>query len=194
MKILLTLFVLLFSPSVFSDDISDFQIEGMSIGDSLLDYFSDKEINNGFLVYSSTSNIFFQNALRSPKYKVYDIVDFSLKNNDNNHIIYGITGGIFFNKDFNDCLAKKDEIEKDISLIFINAERIDYGTWQHPYDESKKSTITQVEFNLDISNDSIVLSCYDWSKKITKELGWTDNLSISIWSKEYADWVRENPT
>ena len=44
MKILLTLFVLLFSSSVFADDISDFQIEGMSIGDSLLDYFTKKEI------------------------------------------------------------------------------------------------------------------------------------------------------
>ena len=44
MKILLTLFVLLFSPSVLAEDISDFQIEGMSVGDSLLDYFSEEEI------------------------------------------------------------------------------------------------------------------------------------------------------
>ena len=44
MKILLTFFVLLFSSSVFADDISDFQIEGMSIGDSLLDYLSKDEI------------------------------------------------------------------------------------------------------------------------------------------------------
>ena len=40
------LFLFLFSFSVpsFADDISDFEIEGMSIGDSLLDYFSEKEI------------------------------------------------------------------------------------------------------------------------------------------------------
>ena len=44
MKTLLTLFVLFFSSSVFADDISDFQIEGMSIGDSLLEYFSEEEI------------------------------------------------------------------------------------------------------------------------------------------------------
>ena len=29
-----------------ADDIKDFQIEGMSIGDSLLDYFSEEEITN----------------------------------------------------------------------------------------------------------------------------------------------------
>ena len=44
MKILLTLFVLLFSSSMFADDISDFQIEGMSIGDSALDFFSKVDI------------------------------------------------------------------------------------------------------------------------------------------------------
>ena len=46
MKTFLTLFVLLFSSSVVAEDISDFQIEGMSIGDSLLDYFSEKKIRN----------------------------------------------------------------------------------------------------------------------------------------------------
>ena len=46
MKILLTLFVLLFSSSVVAEDISDFEIEGMSIGDSSLDYFSNQEIEN----------------------------------------------------------------------------------------------------------------------------------------------------
>ena len=31
--------------SVKADDIRDFQIEGISVGDSLLDYYSEKEIN-----------------------------------------------------------------------------------------------------------------------------------------------------
>ena len=46
MKILLTIFVFLFSSSVFADDISDFEIGEMSIGDSLLNYFSKDEIEN----------------------------------------------------------------------------------------------------------------------------------------------------
>ncbi len=42
------LFLILFSLSApsFADDIRDFEIEGMSIGDSLLDYFSEEEITN----------------------------------------------------------------------------------------------------------------------------------------------------
>ena len=48
MKILLTLFVLFFSSLLFAEDISDFEIEGMSIGDSLLDYMSEDEIMDAF--------------------------------------------------------------------------------------------------------------------------------------------------
>ena len=44
MKTLLTLFVLLFSSTAVADDISDFQIEGMSIGDSLLKHYDKNEI------------------------------------------------------------------------------------------------------------------------------------------------------
>ena len=47
MKRLLTILILIFTlqtPS-WADDIRDFQIEGMSIGDSALDYFDKQEIN-----------------------------------------------------------------------------------------------------------------------------------------------------
>ena len=47
MKKLLTLLFSIFllsSYSVFADDISDFSIEGISIGDSLLDYMTEEEI------------------------------------------------------------------------------------------------------------------------------------------------------
>jgi hypothetical protein len=47
MKKLLTFLFSLFllsSPSVFADDISDFEIEGISIGDSLLDYITEDKI------------------------------------------------------------------------------------------------------------------------------------------------------
>ena len=44
MKTLLILFVLLFSSSVVAGDVSDFEIEGVSFGDSLLDFMSKEEI------------------------------------------------------------------------------------------------------------------------------------------------------
>ena len=47
MRVFLSVSILIFSFQSWAkgDDISDFEIEGMSIGDSLLDYFSKNEIN-----------------------------------------------------------------------------------------------------------------------------------------------------
>ena len=49
MRAFITVLVLIFSLQSFTkaDDISDFEIEGMSLGESLLDFFSEEEILNG---------------------------------------------------------------------------------------------------------------------------------------------------
>jgi hypothetical protein len=54
-KLLLSLFLFgfLISPSVFADDISNFPIEGISIGDSLLDYMTEEEIMSNKINYFS---------------------------------------------------------------------------------------------------------------------------------------------
>ena len=54
MKKFLAVLILIFTLQTPSqaDDIRDFQIEGMSIGDSLLDYFSEEEIINKQNSYS----------------------------------------------------------------------------------------------------------------------------------------------
>jgi len=46
MRVFIAVIVLIFSLQSWTkaDDIRDFQIEGISIGDSLLDYFSEEEI------------------------------------------------------------------------------------------------------------------------------------------------------
>ena len=46
MRFFLLILVLIssFQSLTKADDITDFQIEGMSVGDSLLDYYSEKEI------------------------------------------------------------------------------------------------------------------------------------------------------
>ena len=46
--ILILILTLSFQSLTKADDIRDFQIEGMSIGDSALDYFNKKEIRKKF--------------------------------------------------------------------------------------------------------------------------------------------------
>ena len=106
------LFLILFSFSApsFADDISDFQIEGISIGDSLLDHFSKKEIEKGSKEnYKSNKFVGVQLSLQS--YELYEDIQIHYKPNEN-YIIGSVLGGIFFDN-INDCYSKKDEVVAD---------------------------------------------------------------------------------
>ena len=75
-----------------ADDISDFQIEGMSIGDSLLDYMSEEEIKaNTYDVYSylkdKTFGLAAFNTLAGYNFSKYEAVQIEFMKNDKNYII-----------------------------------------------------------------------------------------------------------
>ena len=54
-KFLTIIFLVLFSTNIsYAEDISDFQIEGISVGDSLLDHYSEREIIEGSKGLKST--------------------------------------------------------------------------------------------------------------------------------------------
>jgi hypothetical protein len=48
LKLFLAAFILIFNLSFFAkaEDLNEFEIEGMSIGNSLLDYFTEEQIKN----------------------------------------------------------------------------------------------------------------------------------------------------
>ena len=114
-KIFAYLFLLLFTLQTLSqadvagDDIRDFQIEGMTVGDSLLDYFSEEEIKieKKYLYKYPNSNKFFQLSFESEKFDTFDFVQVHLKNNDNKYEIFSIAGVVVFHNDIQACLKKK---------------------------------------------------------------------------------------
>ena len=66
MRIILTLLIIIFSIQSLTkaDDIRDFEIEGMSIGDSLLDYYSEDVILNATTTkYPASSKSLISSAL-----------------------------------------------------------------------------------------------------------------------------------
>ena len=109
MKILITLFVLFFSSLVFAEDISDYEIEGMSIGDSLLEYFSDEIINAKI----KNSAFYFDNSkfmiilFEDSSFSTYQFVQVTLKPNDDQYFIHSLTGKIIYNKETDECFKKK---------------------------------------------------------------------------------------
>ena len=92
-KRFLIILVLIFNlPNLsIADDISDFQIEGMSIGDSALDYFSEKEINS-FLIIKYPSSEKFIGRESDLSFNNYDQVSFHFKKKDKNYKIVSLKG------------------------------------------------------------------------------------------------------
>ena len=183
--------LLFISAPSYADDIRDFQIEGMSIGDSLLDYFSEEKITNSNRHYPYLDNEFYTVGFdRENSFEVYDTVEIHLKTDDKKYKIYSVDGIIYYLNNIDDCYKKKDEIEKELSEIFKDAKKTDYGTTKHAGDKSGKSTMTSIYWKFD-SRDFVTLECYDWSKEIETTKNWRDHLRISVVKKELDIWIRE---
>ena len=184
------LFLVLFSFSTpsFADDIRDFQIEGMSIGDSLLDYFSKKEIKDNTNINYYTNNKYTSVEFSElPSFKIYDSVEFDYKTDDKKYIIVAISGGIFCEKNIEKCKKEQKEIDLDISNMFENAQK-DVSKDKHSVDKSGKSTTSQINFWFK-SGEVVSIELLDWSEKITNEKGWTDNVSVSFRAEEFNDFL-----
>ena len=189
------LFLLLFSfqTSSWADDIRDFQIEGMSLGNSLLDYLSEKQISDE--IKSSNAFVYKNNKFvaiyfpGSQNSEVYDFVGVTFKPNDKKYIIHEIKGYLNFPNKLEDCLKKRDSIDSKLSEVFKEAERTS-DTISHAFDKSGKSRQYSVWYTFDTG--FIEITCHDWSKKITKKNNWPDTLQVNIDSKEFEDFIEND--
>ena len=123
MKRFLAILILIFTlqtPS-WADDIRDFQIEGMSVGDSLLDYFSEKEIEDNIQRTSFKNKKYTKFEMyMHDSFKTYETVQVFFKKNDEKYKIYFVSGALFDkNINIKNC-KKKDEIAEEISKSISN--------------------------------------------------------------------------
>ena len=122
MKVFITVLILIFSLQSWTkaDDIRDFQIEGMSVGDSLLDYYSKDKIIDGKINDKYKSKKFYQIAIEDNKFENYEEMIFHLKANDNNFIIHSMSGTIAI--EINKCLKKRNTKYNNIPMVKIRVE------------------------------------------------------------------------
>lgn len=174
-----------------ANDIKEFQIEGMSIGDSALKYFSKDQINsNKYFAYPLKT--YFQTYIRTPNSKMYNSVQLSIKDGDNNFIIESIEGGILPIK-FTVCKKQKKKIEKEIMEAFPGL-KVTFGKEKSMWSDSKSREIT-TDFYLNTSflNGGVIrVICVDRSKQIEDEKGWVDSLRVIANSKEFNKFVDDN--
>ena len=175
---LFLIFFTLQTPS-WADDIRDFQIEGMSVGDSALDYFSEKEIKNNTGPYYPKSKKFFYAAFNTTS-EVYDAIQFHIKTGDAKYIIESMEGIISYRNNIKDCYRKMEEVVDDLAKTFKSVtpskKEIHKVKWG-------KGTIIRLEFN---SGDTIIVACNDYKKKYKD---FPDGLKISIETNEFKNWM-----
>ena len=172
------LFLLLFSFSAtsFADDIQDFQIEGMSIGDSLLDYFSEEKIKSNSRKFGKKYYTF--EIEESNELKQYDSLMVGYENNDEKYIV-AILGGTSF-KQINKCHKEMDKIILELSNLF--EKKFDKKTTHKHSDPTKANVkITSAELYFD-NYDKVLIGCVEQKEK-------SHTLDISLRKKKFTDYI-----
>ena len=179
------LFLILFAfqtPSQ-ADDIRDFQIEGMSVGDSLLSFISEDQIK-----YNK------KNWFKNKKYSIsifrnlsnfYDEIQITFKTNDKNKNIEGIEAIKDYPENIKGCLNELENVRKIVSDLFEDDNIKEHKIKTHKHTNPKENTyITDVMFDLE-SGDRILIACYD-----NKDGKYIDGLRLSVRTKKYGYFLK----
>ena len=165
-----------------ADDIRDFEIEGMSIGDSLLDYFNENEIKNS-IDESARDKIYLLKTFENKNFDLYEAMQLVYKKSDKKKIIVGLGGALNFPNNIKKCRIKMNEIASELSNLFPNANKIDWGKYDMP---TKQGHYFPITFEFENGTRAMV-SCQDWNKKS----GIKDNLKVSLFSAKYNQYLQQ---
>ena len=199
-----TILLLTFQNLSLADDIRNFKIEGMSIGDSALNYFNETELLDNEQGWHNYSYEKYSTSLMPGK-GIYNWFLVSYKSDDDNFIIEALVGGIEKeNYDNKECISKLDFDASNISKLFRNTKRNKKKTYQLTTEASRtypfagKGTVTSLTFNL-LDEGKIVLACYNMEKKdgqnesfITPILNQNDSFRINVESSAFVNYLKIN--
>ena len=188
MNRLILILILTFNFQILAkaDDIRDFQIEGISIGDSLLDFLSKELIENEKNSDSGyKDNQYFRVWYDGKgKFKTYDYLQIHLKTNDAKYIIQSVEGKIIYKDNIKDCYNKKNIIYNELKELFPTA-KVKNSKMKHAADTSGKSFTDSTYLILPSNKGNFGVACYDYSKKFGK----LDNLKVFIDTAEFLKWL-----
>tara|TARA_B100000965_G_C19352128_1_gene652287 strand:- start:80 stop:619 length:540 start_codon:yes stop_codon:yes gene_type:complete len=159
-----------------ADDIKDFEIDGMSIGDSALKYYSESQIKSQK-----------KNWYKGKKYSTSTINDIqiSYKTKDSEYILASLDKVELM--DISKCSKEITLVVDNISALFSDKVKLKGPErTKHWADKSKKSWYDTYTFIFP-NKDYIFVECYDWSKNVS----WEDHLRVRIVSKEFLSFLNK---
>ena len=186
-KFLLTL-ILIFSVQSLTnaDDIRDFEIEKLSIGESALKFFSESELKKNVRQnqYQGSDGKFYDVQVRKYDFDIYDEITLVFKKGDKNYEIYSIGGIIYYGNQTKKCLSDYKKILNEIENIFPNHTKDSWKNQKHHQDPSGKSLVNGTLMILE-SEATVEVACYSWSDEMKLE----DYVLVAINSKEFENWL-----
>jgi len=168
--------------SLTKADISEFEIEGISVGDSLLNHFTENEIIENISYNYEETNKKFTSVDIYNLSNNYEFIQFHYKTNDKNYEIYSIDGIFSWNKSTSVCNAQRLKINNEISTTFTGLK----------YDETLNADMASKRGFMDLNEyyfsngDFIQLTCYKYKDKYSD---YVNHGRLGIVRKELDDWI-----
>ncbi len=190
MKLYLVILTLIFGIQslVKADDIRDFDIDGISIGESFSKYIGKNILEEKFKSFYPGSKEYYLLEFTKNDLKFldnYTYIGVHFKKDDSNFEVYSIKGMMDFDNDLNTCLGQKKVIVNSIKETLRNPEEEKY---ENSYDNVYGSSKAYVS-DFKISNGYIRIWCTDWDKTHEKSQAWMDTINVDLSSQIFLDWL-----
>jgi len=199
----LIIWILSFQTQSLADNIRYFKIEGMSIGDSALDYFNESQLEDNEQGWHNYSYKEYSTSFMQGK-GIYDWFLVSYKNDDNDFIIEALAGGLEKrNYDNKECNNKLDSVALNISESFKNTVQEEKKFYNLKADAARtypfagKSRVTSLSFNF-LDGAKIILACYNMDKEarenesfLTSILKQNDSFRIDVRSSTFVNYLKK---
>ena len=202
-NIFLILLTIPFQNPLLANDIKNFQIEGMSIGDSALDYFRETQLEDGEQGWHNYSYKEYSTSFMQGK-GIYDWFLVSYRSDDYNFKIEALVGGIV-KKNYNNkkCNNNLDVVSLNVSGLLKNAKQENKKKHKLTADASRiypftgKSVVTSILFDFHDEGE-IIIACYNMDKEanqsasfIVSTLNQNDSFRINVRSRVFANYLKK---
>jgi len=190
MKNLLLILLLSISQITSADELSDFEVLGMSIDDNLLNFITEDEIIDEIdkrktlnrYSHLKEPNKFLEITVTKQENDLYDGAEVFIKNTiPRDNTIHGIRGYRYYIEDFDACIKKRNQIAEILTNFFPDAKTGSLIT-------EGKNKITD-NFSIGNSERIIDVNCIDLEETYRLKNNFSEGLEFIIRNKEFSDWA-----
>ena len=175
-----------------ADELSDFEVLGMSIDDNLLNFITEDEILDEIdkrktlnrYSHLKEPNKFLEITVPKQENDLYDGAEVFIKNTiPRDNTIHGIRGYRYYIEDFDACIKKRNQIAEILTNFFPDAET---GSL---IDEDNEGITDTFSIGYPAKNRIIDVFCKDLEETYRLKNNFKEGLTFVVRNKEFSDWA-----